>query len=59
MATAVATQTETLVARPKEKHKTTLHDLSEELVGLVIERVCRTTRGLNTCSQTAVLTLAR
>lgn len=43
MATAVATQTETLAVRPKEKHKTTLHDLSEELVGLIIERVCRTT----------------
>ncbi|KAI5363846.1 hypothetical protein Slin14017_G058100 [Septoria linicola] len=49
MATAVATQTETLAIMPKKKHKTTLHDLSEELVGLIIERVMRPSDLKNAC----------
>lgn len=42
MAASTATQTESLVELPKlqTKHATTLHDLSDELLGLIIERVC-------------------
>ncbi|KAM3414131.1 hypothetical protein BST61_g10789 [Cercospora zeina] len=51
MAASTATQTDSLVERPKPdvKHATTLHDLSEELLGLIIERVLRPSDLKNVC----------
>ncbi|KAF2213728.1 hypothetical protein CERZMDRAFT_120883 [Cercospora zeae-maydis SCOH1-5] len=52
MAASTATQTESLVERrPKTdvKHATTFHDLSEELLGLIIERLLRPSDLKNVC----------
>lgn len=51
MAASTATQTNSLVELPKPqtKHATTLHDLSDELLGLIIERVPRPSDLKNAC----------
>ncbi|GIZ48311.1 hypothetical protein CKM354_001137800 [Cercospora kikuchii] len=51
MAASTATQTDSLVELPKSqtKHATTLHDLSDELLGLIIERVPRPSDLKNAC----------
>ncbi|PPJ57938.1 hypothetical protein CBER1_09716 [Cercospora berteroae] len=51
MAASTATQTDLLVELPKPqtKHATTLHDLSDELLGLIVERVPRPSDLKNAC----------